>query len=204
MASRHAYSCWLDKAVGEIPSQLAVYQRHDYKNFERLAEKLLEGQLQHPELKTALLISIRLGRKYQSFAARLLILGPSKNAKAKAKAHTKSRRNSSSHLVPLLHLFRFSRIIVNEYHYLNDTNRIESNFMATSIKQIAAHKRWVLSGRLALANFFDADQLTSFLGIRLGRCFCGDSTVKSFGGKASELDQTDVESFLSQTEVMSR
>jgi hypothetical protein len=58
MASRHASSCWLDKAVGEIPSQLAVYQRHDYKNFERLAEKLLEGQLQHPELKTALLISI--------------------------------------------------------------------------------------------------------------------------------------------------
>jgi hypothetical protein len=34
MTCRRGFSCWLDKAVGEIPSQLAVYQRHEYKNFE--------------------------------------------------------------------------------------------------------------------------------------------------------------------------
>ncbi|KAG9186178.1 hypothetical protein G6011_02734 [Alternaria panax] len=202
--SRRAFSCWLDKAVSQIPSQLAVYQCHEYRSFERLTEQLLNERLQQPEFQATLPINIRHGAAYESFSAMLSQLGHSKQAKANAKAPTKSRGNSSSHLAPLLHLFRFNRIIIDEYHYLNDASKMESNFIATSIKQVAAHKRWVLSGTPALANFSDVNQLASFLGIKLGRYFCGDGTITTSAEKTSRLDQTDVESFLSQTEVMSR
>ncbi|KAI4612008.1 hypothetical protein J4E80_007460 [Alternaria sp. BMP 0032] len=204
MTSRRAFSCWLDRAVGEIPNQLTVYKRHDYEDFQRLTKELVDERLQQPEFQATLPISIRHGSAYLSFEAMSSTSGPSKKAKAKAKAKTTSRPDSSSHLVPLVHLFRFNRIIVDEYHYLNDTNKIGNNFMATSIKQVAAHKRWVLSGTPALANFSDVNQLASFLGVKLGRYFCGDGTVTTSAEKIAKLDQTDVESFLSQTEVMSR
>ena len=204
MTSRRAFSCWLDRAVGEIPNQLAVYKRHDCEDFQRLTKELVDERLQQPEFQATLPINIRHGSAYLSFEAMSSTSGPSKKAKAKAKNKAKSRPDSSSHLVPLLHLFRFNRIIVDEYHYLNDTNKMGNKFMATSIKQVAAHKRWVLSGTPALAKFSDVNQLASFLGVKLGRYFCGDGTVMTSAEKVSKLDQTDVESFLSQTEVMSR
>jgi hypothetical protein len=201
MTSRRAFNCWSERATGEIPSQLAVYQRHSHEDFLRETRKLMDERLQQPEFQATLPISIQHGSAYQSFRD-MSKSGPSKNGKAKA--HAKSRNDSSSHLAPLLHLFRFNRIIVDEYHYLNDANKIGSNFIATSIKQISAHKRWVLSGTPALANFSDVNQLASFLGIKLGRYFCGDGTITTSAERTSRLDQTDVESFLSQTEVMSR
>ncbi|RYN75563.1 hypothetical protein AA0117_g6173 [Alternaria alternata] len=197
--SRRAFSCWLDKAVSEIPSQLAVYQRHDYKHFKRLTEQLLDERLLKPEFQATLPVKILHGAAYESFSTQLPSR-PSKRVKTKAK----SEADSSSNLAPLLHLFQFNRIIVDEYHYLNDNNKIGSNFVATSIKKIAAHKRWCLSGTPALANFSDVNQLASFLGVKLGRYFCGDGTVTTSAEKTSRLVQTDVESFLSQTEVMSR
>ena len=197
--SRRAFSCWLNKAVSEIPSQLAVYQRHDYKHFKRLTEQLLDERLLKPEFQATLPVKILHGAAYESFSTQLPSR-PSKRVKTKAE----SEEDSSSNLAPLLHLFQFNRIIVDEYHYLNDNNKIGSNFVATSIKKIAAHKRWCLSGTPALANFSDVNQLASFLGVKLGRYFCGDGTVTTSAEKTSRLDQTDVESFLSQTEVMSR
>ncbi|CAN9214751.1 unnamed protein product [Alternaria alternata] len=197
--SRRAFSCWLDKAVSEIPSQLAVYQRHDYKHSKRLTEQLLDERLLKPEFQATLPVKILHGAAYESFSTQLPSR-PSKRVKTKAK----SEADSSSNLAPLLHLFQFNRIIVDEYHYLNDNNKIGSNFVATSIKKIAAHKRWCLSGTPALANFSDVNQLASFLGVKLGRYFCGDGTVTTSAEKISRLDQTDIGSFLSQTEVMSR
>jgi SNF2 family DNA or RNA helicase len=179
--SRRAFSCWLDKAVSEIPSQLAVYQRHDYKHFKRLTEQLLDERLLKPEFQVTLPVKILHGAAYESFSTQLPSR-PSKRVKTKAN----SEADSSSNLAPLLHLFQFNRIIVDEYHYLNDNNKIGSNFVATSIKKIAAHKRWCLSGTPALANFSDVNQLASFLGVKLGRYFCGDGTVHDFGGKDIE------------------
>ncbi|RYO09693.1 hypothetical protein AA0119_g1001 [Alternaria tenuissima] len=179
--SRRAFSCWLAKAVSEIPSQLAVYQRHDYKHFKRLTEQLLDERLLKPEFQVTLPVKILHGAAYESFSTQLPSR-PSKRVKTKAN----SEADSSSNLAPLLHLFQFNRIIVDEYHYLNDNNKIGSNFVATSIKKIAAHKRWCPSGTPALANFSDVNQLASFLGVKLGRYFCGDGTVHDFGGKDIE------------------
>ncbi|KAI4644439.1 hypothetical protein J4E93_006342 [Alternaria ventricosa] len=202
MTSRRAFNCWMKRAVGEIPSQLEVYQHHPYNEFQRVTKELMNERLQHREFQATLPISIQHGSAYQSFSNMKTKSVSSNNAKAKSV--TKTRQDSPSHLTPLLHLFRFNRIIVDEYHYLNDTNKIGSNFIATSIKQISAHKRWVLSGTPALANFSDVNQLASFLGVKLGRYFCGDGLVTTSVEKMTKLDQTDVESFLSQTEVMSR
>jgi hypothetical protein len=74
--------------------------------------------------------------------------------------------------------------------------------MAVAIKLVAAHKRWVLSGTPALANFSDVDQITSFLGIRIERYFLGDGTITTSSETKCKDNQTRVESFLSQTEVM--
>jgi len=55
-----------------------------------------------------------------------------------------------------------------------------------------------------LANFSGVNQIASFLGLHLGRHFLGDGVVTRSAEKLASVDQTDVESFLSQTEVMFR
>jgi hypothetical protein len=99
--------------------------------------------------------------------------------------------------VPLFHLFRFNRLVVDEYHYLDDSKASKNNMAAVSIKKVASHKRWVLSGTPALTNFSDVDEIATFLGVKLGRDFFGDGMVTTSTEKVRRNDQTDVENFLS-------
>ena len=100
-------------------------------------------------------------------------------------------------------MFRFNRLVVDEYHSLNDYKKIRNMFTAISVKKVAAHKRWILSGTPALANFTDVDNIASFLGVRLGR-FAVQSTKLTPLEEFLVNDQTAVERFLSKTEVKSQ
>ncbi|RMZ69593.1 hypothetical protein GMOD_00006426 [Pyrenophora seminiperda CCB06] len=197
LVSTRAFDAWMTRATNEIPSQLVAYQTHAYKEFQEHTKDLIESRLQHADFKATIPIRIQHGSAYKSYST------TQSGAETINTSETKARSSTRTRLVPLLHLFRFNRVVIDEYHYLNDGRKVENAIKATAIKAIGSYKRWILSGTPALENFSDVNQIASFLGIRLGRHFFGDGIV-SAGKKAAKLDQTDVESFLSQTEIMSR
>ncbi|KAJ4375110.1 hypothetical protein N0V83_002194 [Neocucurbitaria cava] len=206
ITSRRAFDAWFSQVAHEIPGQLDLLQNTEFKDFNASTRNLLEERLQHEDFQAALPIKIQHGSAYQSFKSLQKAPRNSSGVKAKGKAQLKRKASpgTEDHPVPLVHLFRFNRIVVDEYHYLNDDKKNSNMLASVSVKRIAAHKRWVLSGTPALANFTDVDQIASYLGIRLGRPFRGDGTVTTSLEKTREGDQTLVEDFLSQTEAMSR
>jgi hypothetical protein len=203
ITGRRAFDTWFNQASREIPRQVAALQSSDYTDFKSSTQDLLAKRLEHDDFKVALPIKVQHGSAYQSFKAT--------QAKAKVRAKSKPNSNkpklqseSTEHQVPLLHLFHFNRIVVDEYHYLNDDKKLGNVLASVSVKRITALKRWVLSGTPALANFSDVDQIASYLGIRLGRYHFGDGVETTQSDRARRGDQTLVEDFLSQTEIMSR
>jgi hypothetical protein len=198
-SGRRAFDTWFAQASRDIPGQLAALRSSTLNVFRASTESLLVKRLQHDDFKVTLPIKIQHGSAYRSFNA--------SNAKSKAtcSASSKSKvpKATRSHQVPLMHLFRFNRLVVDEYHYLNDDKKL--NVVASvSVKRIAAVKRWVLSGTPALGNFSDVDQIASYLGLKLGRYHFGDGVETTQSDKMGRSDQTLVEDFLSQTETMSR
>jgi hypothetical protein len=204
---RRAFDSWLDRVTDEIPGRLLALQAVDYdrSQYQRAAEDLLEERLQQEHWKATLPVRIQHGKAYQSYdSSRVASTGAKKKSTAKSQSKGKPiSPSASTHIVPLLHLFRFDRLVVDEYHYLNDDKDSANALAAVHVKRIAAVKRWVLSGTPALANFSDVDQIASFLGIRLGRFYCGDGTMITPLEKARRAEQTLVEDFLAHTETMS-
>lgn len=200
VTGRRAFDTWFEQASQDIPRQLAAFETSDFGDFKTSTQDLLEKRLQHEDFKATLPIKIQHGSAYQSFNTNSKS-SSKRNAPSKPKL---SKSPKSTHQVPLLHLFRFNRVVVDEYHYLNDDKKMGNILASVSVKRIAAVKRWVLSGTPALKNFFDVEQIASYLGIRLGRYHFGDGLDTSSSDKVRRGDQTLVEEFLSQTETMSR
>jgi hypothetical protein len=165
---RRAFGAWLTRAMDEIPGRLHALQAmgHDHTKYQQAADKLLKERLDQEEFKATLPVRIQHGKAYQSYNTSRV---QSASAKKKSTAKSQSKRppvlpSASTHIVPLLHLFRFNRLVVDEYYYLNDEKDSANALAAITVKDIAAVKRWVLSGTPALANFSDVDQSLPFLG----------------------------------------
>lgn len=189
-----AFSAWLEAIGGYLPAQISKLQTEDISHFKQTTQELLKQRLQQPEFKATLPVKLQHGSSYQSFES-IRAAGQRKSGKSQpiSKRDTSGSRKS---IVPLIHLFRFNRVVVDEYHYLNEYKKT-----AISVKNIKAHKRWILSGTPALTNFTDIDNIASFLGVRLGR-FTPGSGKRTALDESIINDQTAVERFLSKTEVM--
>ncbi|KAH6674208.1 hypothetical protein B0J14DRAFT_562341 [Halenospora varia] len=90
--------------------------------------------------------------------------------------------------VPLLEMFSFSRLVIDEYTYL-------TKGMEDAIKLIKAVARWILSGTPLLGSFSDIKRMAALIGINLG--------IDDYSSMASDVldqvtkDMTTVETFLS-------
>ncbi|EFE36108.1 SNF2 family helicase, putative [Trichophyton benhamiae CBS 112371] len=62
---------------------------------------------------------------------------------------------------PLLHMFEFNRVIIDEFTYSKDRNY-------AAALAISSRKKWILSGTPPLNNFADVKSFSPFLGINLG------------------------------------
>jgi len=62
---------------------------------------------------------------------------------------------------PLLHMFTFARVVVDEYSYLSEKD-------TASLKLLQTDRRWVLSGTPNLDNFAGANNLGALVGVSLG------------------------------------
>ncbi|KAH7390665.1 hypothetical protein BKA66DRAFT_580830 [Pyrenochaeta sp. MPI-SDFR-AT-0127] len=204
--NRRAFDVWFSRVAEEIPGQISALQSASFDQFKESTLNLLKERLQHEDFQAALPIEIQHGSAYQSYNSLQIA---SRNYKGSRGRQPQLRQNAQNfrgetHPVPLLHFFRFNRIVIDEYHYLDDHRKTGNMLASVSVKMVAAHKRWLLSGTPSLSNFTDVDRIASYLGIKLGRYFHGDGTVTTQLEKTRKGDQTLVERFLSQTDVMSR
>lgn len=202
LSSCRAFDAWMEGVHRDLPTQVSNLQSMDPSVFRSYTRDLLEERLQQPEFQASLPLRLQHGSSYLPYKNMQTAGGQKKRAAPKPLLKRKSS-GTNGHIIPLLHLFRFNRLVVDEYHYLNDHKKIKNMFTAVSVKKIAAHKRWILSGTPALANFTDIDNIASFLGVRLGRFAVGSGKMTSMEDFLVS-DQTAVERFLSKTEVMSR
>jgi hypothetical protein len=206
LTGRRAFHTWLSRSLEEVPSQLEALRGTDYYKFKSLTKDRLEERLQHEDFQVTLPLKIQHGSAYESFTAMRRTSGSSK-VKLKGKVQAKTHMSSPdvrAEPVPLLHLFQFNRVVIDEYHYLNDDKQMSNIIASVSAKQLLAHKRWVLSGTPALGSFSDVNQIASYLGVTLGRIHPGDGTATTRADKGHRAEQTLVEDFLNQTETMSR
>ncbi|KAF1350289.1 hypothetical protein EJ07DRAFT_169239 [Lizonia empirigonia] len=187
MAWLTAFEAWMAGVTKELPTQVSNLQKMDLSVFRDATRNLLEQRLQQPEFQATLPLRLQHGSTYQSYETMKETGCQEKKAKAKPPLRQKSS-GLKGNVVPLLHMFRF--------------NRIKNMFIAVSVKKIAAHKRWILSGTPAMANFTDIDNIASFLGVRLGRFAVGAGKMTPPEQFLVD-DQTAVERFLSKTEVQS-
>ncbi|KAL1606717.1 hypothetical protein SLS60_004124 [Paraconiothyrium brasiliense] len=198
-----AFDAWMNRVSQELPSQLAKQQQMTSVDFSASTNRLLHQRLSETEFNMSLPLRLRHGSQYQPYT-------PTQAAKKKSETNVNSPKGRSRRLsVPLLHLFHFNRIVVDEYHYLNvqqkDQKKAHENLLSSvGVKTIAAHKRWVLSGTPSLGSFSDIDNIASFLDIRLGRYTALVNTGKRTQVEEMQCEaQTKVEKFLSDKETMS-
>lgn len=199
-----AFDAWLDYIVEQVPGRIQELQSGPAK-FEDNTDHVLKTRLDQPEFRANVPLKVFHGIAYQNAKQ----AKANKATKAKPKTVVKktfarkpldAKSNWTAYQGPVLQMFRFNRVVVDEYHYLFDT----LNYPAYSAaKRIAAvtHKRWLLSGTPALSSFSDVNQIASLLGATLGRDVFRKATTK-FEQKLMD-DQTDVEKFVSRTEIMS-
>ncbi|KAI5302822.1 hypothetical protein KEM56_000322, partial [Ascosphaera pollenicola] len=99
-------------------------------------------------------------------------------------------RNDWRHLKsPLLHMFEFNRIIIDEFTYSKDRN-----FTATLA--IPARKKWILSGTPPLNDFADVKSFSPFLDVTLGEDD-EDSNIKPENERlrVMQRERTEAEQF---------
>ena len=92
---------------------------------------------------------------------------PSKETRSKLTSraeffHMKTAQGLNDLLGPPFELLEFQRIVVDEFTYLGEKERV-------SINSLSSLRRWILSGTPPLEDFADIKRMASFLGVYLGK-----------------------------------
>ncbi|KAF2267412.1 hypothetical protein CC78DRAFT_512061 [Lojkania enalia] len=202
-----AFDAWLNYAIQTVPLRVEELKIVGVSAFEANTKSQLESRLEKEEFKAVVPLKIRHGNAYQSYS-KLRLQKDSKTVSKKkstqqAKAMTVgSALNWISLPCPSLQLFRFNRLVVDEYHYLYENDA--KNYSAyAAVRKISAVKKWLLSGVPALSNFSDVSRIASLLGVTLGRETFSDGLRSAQLERKFAADKTDFEKFLFRTKINS-
>ncbi|KAJ5084094.1 C-5 cytosine methyltransferase [Penicillium alfredii] len=89
---------------------------------------------------------------------------------------------------PILHAFKFNRLVIDEYTYSGEEKQI-------SFLYLAARSKWILSGTPALAEFADVKSIARYLDAHLGIDDDGDAPTQNTRLKFIRKNHTAVEAF---------
>lgn len=92
---------------------------------------------------------------------------------------------------PLLELFQFSRVVVDEFVYTKGRE-------IAIIANLSARARWVLSATPPMRDFSDIKSMATMIGINLGIDYASPEALDADNVKAIEAEQTDAETFRSR------
>ncbi|RDW92414.1 hypothetical protein BP5796_01808 [Coleophoma crateriformis] len=94
---------------------------------------------------------------------------------------------------PIFEMFRFARVIVDEFTYLDTTSQA-----ALVVQNLYASARWALSGTPPLGNLQDIKNMAQWVGLDLGRT--SQASMNADQIKSLEKDSTSRELYLAQFE----
>ncbi|KAI9744010.1 MAG: hypothetical protein M1818_002744 [Claussenomyces sp. TS43310] len=216
-AGTRAEATWYERALEKVSQHTGKLQQ-DGKGLKDMIEASLQASREEALRQETFTPSKRLrGRAYQN-AKQAKSAGQKRTADEMSKVRgaknqnafekpiqrgdpfglypiTQGKRSWSTMKCPLLELFEFSRLVVDEYTYVSGNH-------STIMCNLQAKSRWVLSGTPPLEDFADVKSISKFLGINLGVDDLTTVVTKSANIKALSKDRTGSEEFrfLKQTQ----
>ncbi|KAF2495114.1 hypothetical protein BU16DRAFT_561418 [Lophium mytilinum] len=197
-----AFASWLDFSLPRLPESIENLQSMDIDSFEEDLDRRREETSASSDFNAVLPSKRLTGRKYVENAPKT---APKAKPRAAAKSKSKKGQNTDatweSHKAPVLQLFRWNRIVVDEFQYL------ESDLLPVYMSTVRLHseKTWILSGTIGLDDFRDVKVMASFFHVNLG----GDTEVAGVITprnltKIKAEKMTSAEKFLSFQEARSQ
>ena len=187
--SERAYRCWYAKALERIEHNLDVFKAQP-DAFEEHLDNEFDQDKTTAESTHPVIPSKRLtGAAYMNKSSNAAGEGYTGKRKRSSKPpNLKPRvdpfnlkevaesKNISEVTCPILELFSFARMVLDEYSYLqrspqdifNEASKRIPKEVPTVLQSIKARHKWLLSGTPAISDFHDVRQMAKFLGISLG------------------------------------
>ena len=194
-ATGRAFDAWFGFAVDRVAEHVEMLKTDGASLYAHLKEKRVETE-NDKELESIVPSKRLRGAQYRAALAagkkQRAAPAPKKAAASKAGhdpfglANYGTKKDWRKMSCPLLPMFHFNRLVVDEYTYL------EGKFH-TSITNLQANFRWVLSGTPPLGDFADIKSIAVFLGIKLGVDDDTASVLRRTNAKAIENYRTGKE-----------
>ncbi|KAE9990764.1 hypothetical protein EG327_000997 [Venturia inaequalis] len=170
------YKTWLEYATASIPSAIAALKKaKDIPAFAKERAELFSQNCEDSRFKADVPSHRVKGAKYAAKASKCKSPPTVDNAEferpdgilKKGVNGTSVEWEGLAH--PPFHLFRWNRLLVDEYALLADKmSGSERTAAYGSVLQLKADKRWILSGTPALNDFVDVKAIAGLLGVYLG------------------------------------
>ncbi|KAF2455324.1 hypothetical protein BDY21DRAFT_380841 [Lineolata rhizophorae] len=174
-----AYATWLPEIMKVLPDRIAKLKTLGPKNFSKQMAKLKE-RLMREAKKEAFFPSELFGQTIDE----------------ESKSPRKTAVDWTSFVGPPLHMFKFDRLVVDEFNYLTENH-------PHAVAQLQSDKRWILSGTPSLRDFADVKRMAQFLGIDLGIDSDGPGVLHLSNSRRLKDELTDAELFQSYRSVRS-
>ncbi len=190
------YRVWQEHAIPELPQTVRTLQRNDMdiKTFGNTMAQRKQDREEDPTFQGVVPSKRLKGAKYVAKKQPTIGKNPASKTSKSNKAGTfiSNSRDWKSLQFPIPHMYRWNRLIVDEFSYLlKDPDEAfdrsgkklsyrEYSPAFTAATRLQAEKRWVLSGTPPLRDFVDVNMIASFLGLKLG--------VDSFAPEATNAD----------------
>lgn len=183
------FKSWQEHAIPQLPTHVPILQKDGIKAFRAAMIDKLNSRMEDQDFVGTVPSRRLKGAKYTA---------TDNKHKSGVKSKTTSKPdgiisskgkddNWKSLQFPVLHMFRWNRLVVDEFSYLlikEDDSRKASyrdySPAFTSVVGLQAEKRWVLSGTPPLRDFLDVKRIALFLNVTLG--------IDSFAPEAMSAD----------------
>ena len=180
-ASQRPFRCWYAKALQRIAHNLEALRAQPH-TFAEYVSNQFEQDKMTAQSTLAVIPSKRLtGAAYMNKSSKAATKGSTGKRKRSTKAPTLKRRIDTFNLKkvtksgdiskvtgPILELFSFARVVVDEYTYLGNDPKTDLKQAATILQSIKSRHKWLLSGTPAISDFHDVQKMAEFIGINLG------------------------------------
>ncbi|TID22279.1 c-5 cytosine-specific dna [Venturia nashicola] len=173
--SGREFKAWIEHAVKAIPAAVAALKTAaSISRFKEEREQQFDKNCKDPKFMFAIPSKRVKGEKYRvgvvDKTSATLSLDEFDFEKPVGELKTLNNKAGWKGLAsPLFHLFRWDRVVVDEFAELISkfsTNQRSPGY--TSIAEIPADKRWILSGTPELSTFMDVKNIAGLIGLNLG------------------------------------
>lgn len=191
-ADGRPFNAWFDYALRRIPKTNKKLEELGVGAFGDYLKNELDKTLELPSFR-AVFPSKRLkGAQYKSLEE----LKPSSKGSGKTSTSNTTVQRKPTALkedwtkmqFPVLHQFKFNRLIIDEFHYPRGKEYM-------GLITLSADKRWILSGTPPLDDFADVKRFAAFLGVSLGIDWDAPGVMTHENSKQLRKEKTKFELF---------